>query len=195
MEQAGYFRLHPPRCIAGFTARPIELPGVQFDGHVSRSQLNFDVTSGVTVDAPEHMNPVFALSCECGDIRHYVHCYRWINADFNNTVVTLSPLLLECAACRKKTELLDTDVHGYDAELGAVSATVRAQGDRTVFECPRCGRQPLVAFARFEYPDDLFDSDCHEFAGREQDLFTWFSLVGKCPKCAQLLAVADFECA
>jgi hypothetical protein len=26
-------------------------------------------------------------------------------------------------------------------------------------------------------------------------LFSWFSLVGKCPNCCQLLAVADFECA
>jgi hypothetical protein len=195
MDQASYFRSHPPRCIAGFTARPSELPGVEFDGHVSMSQLNFEVPPGVTIDAPEHINPAFALSCQCGGDRHYVHCYRWVNAAFNNAVVTLSPLVLECAACGKMTELLDTDVHGYDSELGHGSATVRAQGERVLFECPACGRQPLEAFVRFEYPDDLFDGDWPEFAGREQELFTWFSLVGRCAQCSQRLPVADFECA
>jgi hypothetical protein len=195
MDQASYFRTHPPRCVAGFSARPTGLPGVEFDGHVSMSQLDFGAPPGVTIDAPEHINPVFALSCRCGSDRHYVHCYRWVNAAFNNAVVILSPLVLECAACRTMTELLDTGVHGYDSELGHGSATVRAQGDRVVFECPSCGRQPLEAFARFEYPDDLFDGDFPEFDGREQDLFTWFSLVGRCPQCSQMLPIADFECA
>jgi hypothetical protein len=195
MDQVGYFRNHPPRCISGFITRPTELPGVEFDGHASMSQLNVEVPPGMTIEAPEHINPVFALLCRCGGSRHYVHCYRWINADFRNAVVFLSPLVLECAACRKMVGLLDTDLHGYDAELGHGTATVRAKGERVVYECPKCGKQPLAAFVRFEYPDDLFDGDFPEFAGREQDLFTWFSLVGKCPQCSQVLPVADFECA
>jgi hypothetical protein len=48
---------------------------------------------------------------------------------------------------------------------------------------------------QFEYPDDLFDGDFPEFAGREQELFTWFSLFGDCPQCAERLSIADFECA
>jgi hypothetical protein len=195
MDQADYFRSHPPRCIAGFTARLTELPEVEFDGHVSMSQLTFDVPSGLTIDAPEHINPVFALSCQCGSGRHYVHGYRWVNPDFHDAVVFLSPLVLECAGCGQRTDLLDTNVHGYDAELGHGTATARARGERVVFECPTCGRQPLDAFVRFEYPDDLFDGDFPEFSGREQELFTWFNLVGKCPYCAQMLPVADFECA
>lgn len=195
MDQAQYFRSHSPRCIAGFVARPTELPGVEFDRHVSMSQLDFEVPPEVTIDAPEHINPVFALSCRCGGNQHYVHCYLWANPDFHNQLVTLSPLELECADCRAKTPLLDTAVHGYDSELGHGSATVRAQGAPVVFECPSCGQQPLRAFVRFEYPDDLFDGDFPEFAGRQQELFTWFNLVGWCPQCSQLLAVADFECA
>jgi hypothetical protein len=195
MDQVSYFRSHPPRCIAGFAARPTELPNVKLDGHVSMSQLNLEVPPGVTIDAPEHINPVFSLFCRCGGIRHYVHCFRWVNPDFNDAVVTLSPLALECAACRKATELLDTDIHGYNSELGHGSSTVRARGEHVVFECPTCGRQPLEAFVRFEYPDDLFDGDFADFAGREQELFTWFNLVGRCAQCSQLLPVADFECA
>jgi hypothetical protein len=90
--------------------------------------------------------------------------------------------------------LLDTDAHGYDAELGNGTATVRGQGARVVFECPRCGRKPLQAFVRFEYPDDLFEGDYPGFAGREQELFTWFSLVGRCSQYSQVVPVADFEC-
>jgi len=195
MDQASYLRSHPPRCIAGFTARPTRLPGIEFDGHVSMSQLNIEVPPGVTIDAPEHINPVFALSCQCGHTQHYVHGYRWINPDFHNAIVCLSPLVLQCAACGKMTHLLDTDVHGYDAELGHGTATVRAMGERVVYECPRCGRHPLEAFVRFEYPDGLFDGNFPKFAGREQELFTWFNLVGKCPQCSRVLHVADFECA
>ena len=41
-----------------------------------------------------------------------------------------------------------------------------------MFECSSFGRQPLEAFLRLEYADDLFDGDFREFAGREQELFT-----------------------
>ncbi len=112
---------------------------------------------------------MFALSCRCGSDRHYVHCYRWANPDFHNQVVILSPLDLECAACRAIAPLLDTDAHGYDAELGHGTATARGQGERVVFECPTCGREP--------------------------ELFTWFNLIGRCLQCLQVRPVADFECA
>jgi hypothetical protein len=195
MDQTSHFQSHPPRCIAGFGARPAELSGVVFDGHVSMSQLDFEPSPGVTIQAPGYVNAVFALSCRCGGDRHHVRCYRWTHPDFNDELVTLSPLDLECAACGAVASLLDTDIHGYDAEVGNGSSTVRGEGEPVVFECPTCGRQPLEAFVRFEYPDDLFDGDYPEFARREQDLFTWFSLVGRCPQCARVLAVADFECA
>src|SRR5438067_9820932 len=117
-DQARYFRSHPPQCVAGFTARPTELPGVQFDGHVSTSELTVEPPPGVTIEGPEHVRPIFALSCRCGGGRHYIHGYRRTNPDFHNAVVFLSPIVLECAACGQTTDLLDTDVHGYDAKLG-----------------------------------------------------------------------------
>jgi hypothetical protein len=140
------------------------------------------------------MNPIFGLSCQCGGKLHYVHGYRWVNPDFGNAVVFLSPLVLECAACGKMADLFDSAIHGYDACFGHCWS-VRAEGERVVFECPTCGREPVEASVRFEYPDDLFDSGQPEFIGREQELFTWFSLIGKCSKCWRALPVADFECA
>ena len=201
INHARSLRSHPPRCIAGFNATAVELRGAKFDGHPPRPQLNV----------------IFALACSCGAVRHFVHGFRWANSDVDNAagflsplsllryfvhgfrrgkaVVFLSPLSLECVSCGKRTDLLDTDAHGYDAELGHGTATVRRQRDPVVYECPRCGRQPLEVFTRFEYPDHVFNRDFKESGGREQDLFTWFSLVAKCPRCSGLLAVADFKCA
>jgi hypothetical protein len=34
MDQASYFRSRPPQCLAGFTARPAERLGVEFDGQL-----------------------------------------------------------------------------------------------------------------------------------------------------------------
>ncbi len=73
--------------------------------------------------------------------------------------------------------MIDTNRHGYDAELGAVVATQRGEGDRVEHECEKCGPRPLRLWARFEYSQDLFDRGIHEFHGREQELFSWFSLV------------------
>ena len=89
------------------------------------------------------------------------------------------------------TRLLATDAHGFDAEVHGSGVVLRDCGDPVVFKCPTCGRQPLEAFVRFEYQGNLFDGDFAEFAGREQDLFGWSSLVARCPRCSQVLAVAD----
>jgi hypothetical protein len=195
MDQIAYFRSHPPRCIAGFVANPTELPGAEFDGHASKSDLKPSPSPGATIEAPDHIIPIFALSCRCGSDRHFVHTYRWPNPYLNNLVLYLSPLSLECAACGKETDLLDTDIHGYDSELGVGPTNARAEGDRAVFECPRCGCQPFQAFVRFEYSDDLFDRKNSGLAGRESDLFSWFSLVGKCQRCSLVVAITDFELA
>ncbi len=196
MEQTSYFRSHPPQCIAGFVARATQLPDVEFDGHASRSEYQRDVRPGVPIEASDNINTVFALSCRCGGNEHFVHGYRWTDPDSRRkTVVFVSPLALGCAVCGRMTEVLDTDVHGYDSEIGVRPTNVRGEGDRAVFECPRCGRHPLEVFVRFEYSDVLFNGDHPECAGREQDLFDWFSLLGKCPGCSQVLDVADFECA
>ena len=192
MDYSDFFEKHPPRCLSGFTATPTRLPQHKFDGHGSVAELK---ALGYNVSGPENCNPIFQVACKCAADTHYIHAYRWSNPDFNDKVVLLSPLDLECSKCGRVTGLMDAARHGYDAELGHIVATASGRGDRVRYECPQCGVQPVWAYTRFEYPDDLFDGDFADFAGREQDLFTWFSLVGKCTKCSSLFAVADFECA
>jgi hypothetical protein len=189
---AAYYWSHPPRCIAGFTATPAALPGVVFDGHASVPPVP---VPGVVIEGADHLNTVFLLTCVCGHDRHFVLGYHWRNPDFSNESVFLSPLSLRCASCGKETELIDTDRHGYDAELGGVVATALGEGERGEYRCDWCGVLPFQVCVRFENSADVFTRDFEEFRGREQDLFSWFSAVGRCSGCSRLLAIADFECA
>jgi hypothetical protein len=164
----------PPRCLAGFKVEPATLANVSFDGHGS------------------DLNKVYKLSCTCGRDRFQVLGHHVSNQGHE---VFVSPLALECTACGKVTELIDTDEHGYDAELGHGSATIRGKGERTHFACDKCGVQPMTAYARFEHSgEELADSFLEEYPNT-QDYFSWFSLVGTCDGCKRMLSVADFECA
>jgi hypothetical protein len=193
-DKVSYFADHPPRCVAGFETRRVELPGVVFDGHAS-ALLPIGKVTGVQIEGPQHLNLVIQLLCMCGCDVHHALGHFWRNPDYGNMLVFVSPLALRCGKCGKITELFDSDIHGYDAEIGAPPTSHRGEGERSEFPCSKCGPTGLQAIARFEYPDDLFESGFEEFRGREQDLFSWFSLVGKCSGCGRLLDVADFECA
>lgn len=193
-DQADYYWNRPPRCIAGFVAKPAELSGHPFDGHASPQMIKAKVP-GVVIDGSELLNTVFLLACTCGHEQHHVTGYHWRNPDYHNKLVFLSPLVLRCASCSKETEVIDTDRHGYDAELGGIVATARWKGDRGEYQCEQCSLQAFCVCVRFEYGDYLFDSDFECYRGRQQDLFSWFSLVGKCIGCCRLLSITDFECA
>jgi len=192
--QLAYYLKHPPRCVSGFTLRPVTLSDVSWDGHASPSQLNTTV-EGVQIEGTEHVNPVFWLHCTCGCDSHLVLGHYWRNPDYHDFLVFVSPLALTCCACGKVTELFDSDNHGYDAEIGAIASNHRGTGKRSEFACKRCGPQGFQLFARFEYPDDRLAQSGDEFRGREQDLFSWFSLVGKCSACGHFMRIADCECA
>ncbi len=171
-----YFSTHPPRCIKDFSAHPNRFREVLFDGR------------------GQEINPVFKLQCKCGHDKHYVLGY-YMNSEHYNTQIFVSPLLLKCQKCDKQTECFDTEIHGYDAELGYGSASYHGKGEPTAFICPECGVQPFEIYTRFSYPDELFHEDFDDMRGREQDLFDWFFLLGVCSKCSQLREITDFECA
>lgn len=177
MDELRYFREHPPSCIAGFAARSVERPQIGFDGH------------------GRELNTFFNLSCRCGCDQHHVLGYYWHNPDYHNVLVFLSPLTLHCVQCNSNSELVDTNRHGYDAELGGIVATARGEGDSSAFNCDVCGPKPFAICVRFEYSEALFDEDYADFRGREQDLFSWFSIVGHCTGCSRLIPITEFECA
>lgn len=174
-QAEAHLRNTPPRCLAGFTVAPATLPGVAFDGHGS------------------NLIKIYKLACPCGH-DHFRALGHHLKNDRGDDVF-VSPLALECAACGKVTELIDTDQHGYDAELGHGTATLRGQGPRTPYACDQCGVRPMTAHARFEHSgEELADSFLEDFPN-SQDYFSWFTLIGTCDTCHRTLNVADFECA
>ena len=168
-------RRTPPRCLAGFKVESAAPPGVAFDGHGS------------------DLNKVYKLACECGHDHFRALGHRLKNDRGDDIFV--SPLALDCAGCGKVTELIDTDEHGYDAELRHGGATIRGKGLRGPYACNECGVRPMTAYARFEHSgEELADSFIERFPNSE-DYFSSFSLVGTCEGCNRMLNVADFECA
>lgn len=172
-----YFFSHPPRCLNGFQTAPADLPGRIFDGH------------------GETLNPIFQIKCSCGHAQARIDGYKWANPDFGNEEVFLSPITYTCDQCGCSQQIIDTDEHGYDAELDHGSCTARGMGVQDLFRCPECSNECIQVFIRFEYPDDLFDDDFEDFKCRQQDLFTWVSLHAQCSKCSKTLNITEFECA
>lgn len=195
LEQVGYFRGHPPECLAGFRSRSIELPGFVFGGHGSGLSVEDYEKCRKLFHAPKLVNPIFALSCGCGAETFRIHGYLGANPDLGGDVMLLGPLVLGCTSCRTMTDLMDTAAYGFDARMGHGSPYPCSEGDRAVYACPDCGEEALEVFARFEFPDYLFDGSLPKFIGREEELFSWFTVVARCQRCSQLLNVADFECA
>lgn len=177
MNNSKYVLANPPRCLAPFAVTPAQLPDTEWDGH------------------GEKLNPVFLANCTCGSSAHRIHGFSWENPDYPGQRIFLSPIELTCASCSKRTLLLDTDVHGYDAELGHGTGTARAQGDAGNYRCKSCSGELMEVLVRFEYPEDVFGDDFKDFRSTRADLFTWVSIVGSCTGCWDLGIVADYECA
>jgi hypothetical protein len=176
-EMMAYFNCHPPRCLNELGAVPVDLIGAVFDGH------------------GEDLNPVFHISCKCGNETGKVRGYFWTNPDFNNTTVFISPFEFICTECGAESVFFDSAEHGSDAEFADFCSTARALGNPGVFACPECKNEIFKLFVRFEYSEDLFDDNFPEFKNRQQDAFSWFTLLGQCSECSCQLTITELECA
>jgi hypothetical protein len=189
-EMVWWAHRHPPRCLGAFRAMPCDLPDVGFDGHGGQ-------------------NAIFGLACACGEEPQWVLGHYWANPSYpdGSVVGFIDPLALRCDACGRSTELIDTDYHGYNGETSRREQSPAGPGERppwlnpritserVPYRCSTCGPQPLTLYARFEYGGDEYQSSDAEFAGRWQDLFSWFTLLGRCPLCNRLCLVTEYETA
>ena len=168
-EQPAFYNSHPPRALEGLTCTPIEPPAppdFTFDGH------------------GELVNAVFVLGCPCGSKLFTVVC------TFDDGEVR-SPISVECSACDRDQDIFCTGKHGYDAEV--IPETPQEAG-----ECPEtlAAKEipaPHEVLVRFEYPSDVLGDP--EWQGREQDLFSWITIVARDPKTGELAFLFDEECA
>ena len=181
----------PPRCLAPFVAtlaQAGELPRVRFDGHGESDQS------------------IFRVRCACGGdtfrVRGSFHAkdYRGEPLNFFG-----DPLELLCASCGSERLLFDGDKDGYNPEIEAAEDLVRPppprgnepEAPRVEHGCTQCGNRSMLIWTRFEQTAETCeDSFAESLTGeRQQDFFSWFTLVGRCTKCNALQTVTEFECA
>lgn len=163
-----------PRCIASFRVKPAKLEGFPFDGH------------------GEPDNAVYSVKCQCGGASLKALGHKFDHTD----EILASPISLQCRKCERAQVVFDIDQHGYNAEV--VYGGKSDVGERLPaleWQCKKCGNGCFEMFTRFEVTSEVCADSTAEFAGKEQDLFSWFTLAGRCSKCGALGTIADYECA
>ena len=141
---------------------------------------------------------VWQVGCTCGGEhgRFLGYSLKDYNSEYEGPECFLSPLAFECAACHAVTELLDTDRHGYHAEIarreghGVGSAKRRGEGPPKQFICPGCSGEwfaVTVGFV-FWYPDELAEL----FDGEWEDLYNVFLCHCRCASCGQTSQPTNF---
>jgi hypothetical protein len=170
---AKHIRDNPPACVAGFRLSPAELPE-PFD---------------------DNFQTVYGLSCKCGMDHGSILGYplteynsKYDGSDF------ISPLSFKCGKCATVTQILDTDIHGYHAEVGKLqggigSAKLRGDGEPVAFVCPGCSAILFSLIVGFVYWD--FDIILDEPELPAQEFFNVFLIYGVCKGCGKASSVAD----
>jgi hypothetical protein len=166
-----YAYRHPPRCIR-------ELNPVQ-------------LTEMVPGMATYNFVAYFRVGCPCGERATYLLGYFMEDKGPGRVRVFVSPLALECPACGRVSELIDTQQHGFGGENDC-DCNMTGEGPRTWFPCPQCGEVPLAVIPGFSYQGDDDPFDIRE---RPQDFFGAFWVCGECSQCGQLLTITGFESA
>src|SRR5258708_6406846 len=98
-----HIRKNPPACVAGFRLSSTELPE-PFD---------------------DNFKTVYRLACHCGCDQGAVLGYQL--RDYKPTHVgpdLITPLSFKCRTCATVTQIIDTDIHGYHAEVGKLDGGI-----------------------------------------------------------------------
>ena len=168
-EQLAFYRSHPPKALESLRATAIDQLDWQFDGH------------------GEPVNTIFALACSCGSRLFTAMCGIEV-VDGENQVC--APIGIECDACEAAFEVFDPSEHGWNAVMcGDRFDEPSAYGDldgETI-------AAPHEIVVRFEHASDTLGTA--ELAGKEPDVFTWFTLLARDPETKQLEQLFEYECA
>lgn len=168
-EQLAFYRSHVPRALGQLRATPIEQIDWQFDGH------------------GEPVSSIFELACSCGGARFHVTCGVHTSDD---AAVAAPPISIECDACKATFEIFDASEHGWDAVMcGARHDEPEAYDDLV---CDGIDA-PHELIVRFEHASDTLGDPA--LAGREPDVFTWFTLLARDPGTRRLAQLFEWECA
>ena len=167
-------RRTPPACVNSF--------------HLTPSQSPEPLEYGVTTN--------WQLGCACGSDSGQLLGHRLdeLNPTYKGDLF-VGPLAFECSACGRVTELLDTAIHGYHAEVGKLeggvgSAKLRGAGPRTRYACPGCQKTSFRMLVGFVYWDfDIIEDEPHLPA---QEFFNEFLLYCTCVDCGHVSESTGF---
>jgi hypothetical protein len=169
-EQLAHYRAHPPRALAGLRVTPIDLD-FTFDGH------------------GEPINAIFEVACPCG-------CAQFTVSGGLDDDEIRDPIELECDECEEVYVVFNGKEHGYDGEQRNAGDDYPEPDDYNELH-PTEFEAPHEIVVRFEFgSEELGNPDgAAKWRGREQDLFTWFTLLARNAETKEIAFLYDSECA
>ena len=176
-------KLNPPRCLEELVARPTGDPGVELDALVDEWENHF-----------------FSLHCPCGGnsftVRSFFYRRQYPSEELDEDLA-YGPITLRCCTCNRELECFDPALHGYDVEIDHFPEPGPYTGTIRDYECPKCAAKAFALTARFQYPANVMEpiQGAGGSVPASEDLFTYFSLLGRCDACEIVVTIASIECA
>jgi len=173
-----YLRNTPPSCLKGFKVKRSRFTDYEEEAYTECS--------------------VWQIACRCGgtDGRFLGYLLRDYNKEYDGSDF-ISPLKFECSKCQTATLLLDTDKHGYHAEIdrregddGGGSCKIRGKGKPKELACPKCGKNLFKVKVGFVFWN-LSELE-EDFEDRWEDLFIVFLCKCKCVECGEISEPTEF---
>jgi len=166
----------PPSCLSNCVVEPAELPEYWDNNPTS----------------------AWKTRCHCGGEKGRLLGFSLndFNPEYDGPLLLVSPLAFECAACMERTAFLDTDIHGYHADIDrragirGGSCKIRGSGEPTAFLCPGCANNQFTLVTAFVFWNA--DALAEEFEHRCEDLFNVFLCYASCCRCGGVTKPTDF---
>lgn len=168
-------RTKPPTCLQGFVCTPKH--SEKWD-HQAR----------------------WAIACKCGSAKGAVLGHVVQHPNYPSKKPFVGPLAFRCSACDTVTEMFDTMLHGYDAEISKGTSSfihvhLRGEGPRSAAGCPKCRGTTFTVVCSFSHShfDHIWDEP--ELLGAAQDYFDGFGPDSTCAACGHEACLTGFELA
>jgi hypothetical protein len=109
----------------------------------------------------------------------------------------IGPLGFKCASCGKITELLDTDRHGYHAEIaeiegGVGSTKVCGKGRRKAYSCSECAAEEFAVTVAFLFWEGTMEVFLDEPDWAFEEFFNEFLCYCRCVACGHTSEPTEF---
>jgi hypothetical protein len=165
-----------PRCVIDFVVSPTDQP---------RAELG----------SLDGQNYFLSLSCPCSCRSFAVHSI-FAPHFYLKHAVAYGPIMLRCVTCARERICFDPAQHGLDAELDHSQNSNEYTGEFRDFACLGCEATSFQVTARFEYPPTARLGQPTESSDpADEDLFTYFMLIGTCHSCGRITPISDVQCA